>query len=144
MYNPTRDKIKSYLVEIIGKLQPDKAISGMALGVDQWAVEVCIDLGLPFTAAIPFEGQEAIWPPASQILYQQLLAQAAEKVVVCPGGYSPEKMLVRDCWMVDRCDKLVSVWDGTSGGTGHTVNYAQKIKREMVRLNPQTWEITGL
>lgn len=142
--NPTKDKIQSFLTEIIGNLKPDKAISGMALGVDQWAAETCITLGIPFIAAIPFIGQDKIWPTHSQIAYKSLLSKACEEIVVCEGGYLPEKMLKRDCWMVDNCDKLIAVWDGTNGGTGHTVKYAKDIGKPIERINPLTWELTEI
>mgnify|MGYP001607317068 CR=1 FL=1 len=136
--NTIKDKIQSYLVEIIGKLQPDKAISGMALGVDQWAAETCINLSLPFVAAVPFIGQDQVWPPESQIIYRQLSAQACEKVIVCEGGYSAEKMQIRNEWLVDICDILLAVFNQseTSGGTFNCISYASSIDKKIIIIDP--------
>ena len=38
--------------------------------------------------------------------------------------------------MVDRCDLLIGVWDGSKGGTYNCINYAIDHGREIVRINP--------
>jgi uncharacterized phage-like protein YoqJ len=122
-------------LELIG-LNPDRAISGMALGVDQWASQVCVKLGIPFVAAVPFKGQESQWPEQSQREFQRLIKLAEEVVVVCDGGYSAAKMQRRNEYMVDKCDILIAVWDGTPGGTGNCVRYAQSKGKEIIRILP--------
>lgn len=81
-------------------------------------------LGIPITAAVPFAGQESQWPAASQKLYRDLLAKAARVEVVSSGGYAASKMQRRNEWMVDHCDRLLAVWDGTPGGTANCIGYA--------------------
>lgn len=110
-------------------------LTGMALGVDQWAAEACIDLCIPYTAVIPFEGQELAWPLASQGHYRTLVAKAAERIVVCEGEFKPWKMQRRNEWVVDRCALLLAVWDGSQGGTGNCVAYAESVQREIRRLS---------
>lgn len=133
-----RQQIKQSLIE----LRPDKCISGMALGVDQDFAFICATLGIPFTAALPFIGQENRWPASSQKFYEWLLERAADVVVVSPGEYSANKMQVRNEWMVDHCDILLAVWDGSDGGTGNCIRYAQKLlglelsKSRIKRINP--------
>lgn len=133
--NPVQDRVRASIRKCIlayKEAYPDLVmITGMALGVDQWVAEICIDLGVPFWAAIPFAGQELAWPKPSQDHYRKLLAKAAEVTVVCEGGYELYKMQVRNEWMVDRCRELMAVWDGTQGGTGNCVNYAQKVQKPM-------------
>jgi uncharacterized phage-like protein YoqJ len=123
----------------LADLKPTKAISGMALGVDQWAANICNKLKIPLIAAIPFEGQEKMWPEKSKKVYQSLLQKASEKIVVCEGGYSAYKMQLRNEWMVNHCDILLAVWDGSKGGTGNCVDYAmKKIGQErIVIINPK-------
>lgn len=125
-------QIEKTLIE----LKPDKVISGMALGVDQWAAYIAWKLNIPFLAAVPFEKQDSNWPEKSQQTYQKLLKLSAELIVVSPGGYSSNKMQVRNEWMVNHCDKLIAVWNGTPGGTANCVNYAEKINKEIIRINP--------
>lgn len=135
--NPTYLYVCRQIEKTLKELQPEKVISGMALGVDQWAANIAHKLGIPFIAAVPFKGQESMWPAASQSIYNNLIKRAGEVVYVCPGSYSAAKMQTRNEWMVDRCDKLIAIWDGTSGGTGNCVAYAQQIGKSIIRINPK-------
>lgn len=114
----------------------EKGIGGMALGWDQDFALACFELGIPYVAAIPFAGQESIWPAKSKRQYRWLMNRAAEIVVVCEGGYGAHKMQVRNQWMVDRCDTLLALHDGSAGGTGNCIKYAQEWDVRIVNL----WE----
>lgn len=102
------------------------AVSGMAQGLDQWAAEICIDLRIPFTAAVPCDDQDRFWPPAARAHYQVLLSKAARIVHVPGGAYAAWKMQRRNEWMVDQCGCLIAVWDGSPGGTANCVRYAER------------------
>lgn len=112
--------------QLLQALQPERVISGMALGWDTYLARAAIRLGLPLMAAIPFNGQESRWPAESQHIYNRILDQATEVVVVCGGGYSAEKLQRRNAWMVDRCDFLLCCWDGSPGGTANCIAYARE------------------
>jgi uncharacterized phage-like protein YoqJ len=106
-------------------------ISGMALGIDQWAAEYAIHQGIPFHAYIPFEGQEKMWPESSKNTFRKILSKAASVKYICDPGYAPYKMQKRNEAMVDDCDLLIAVWDGSKGGTYNCVKYAEKIGKEI-------------
>jgi uncharacterized phage-like protein YoqJ len=130
-----RKEIRRHLVE----LAPEHVVSGMALGFDQDLVSLCIDLKIPYTAAVPFRGQESAWPLEAQRLYFALLDRAEHIEYVCEPGYAPWKMQKRNEWMVDRVGDdgiVLAVWDGSSGGTGNCVRYAEKVGRRIVRIDP--------
>lgn len=127
--NPTYNAVLHALRETFKAMRPTMVISGMALGVDQWAAQVCIDDGIPFWAAVPFAGQEAVWPEYSRARYKYLLSRAAGSTIVSDGGWAASKMHIRNQWMVDRCHLLVAVWNGTPGGTASCVAYAEKVQR---------------
>jgi uncharacterized phage-like protein YoqJ len=140
-YVPDSEPEKRVRASLVGCLealkadQPDlRAISGMALGVDQWAAEVCLSLEIPFMAAIPFEGQEKIWPWSAKQRYYKLLELAEARITVCPGDYRPYKLQKRNEWMVDNCDLLLAVWDGSPGGTANCVRYATSTGRQVQAL----------
>lgn len=134
--NPIRVWVRDQLKKKLTELRPKYCISGMALGVDQDFARCCIELEIPFLAAVPFIGQEKKWPPESQRVYKELLAKAFQVHVVSEGQYSSAKMQKRNEWMVDNCQTLIAVWDGSEGGTGNCVKYAGKIARVMVRIDP--------
>jgi uncharacterized phage-like protein YoqJ len=135
--NPLRRWVRAQIEEVLLDLKPERAITGMALGVDQEFADVCIDLNIPYVAAVPFEGQEQVWPDKAQRLYHQLLGQADEIVYVSSPGYAGWKMKARNRWMVDHCNRLLAVFDGTLGGTASTVLYAEQIGRSISRINPK-------
>lgn len=121
---------------------PDRVISGMALGWDQAFARAAAHLRIPFTAAVPFRGQDGTWPPASRAAYSTLLALADAVVVVSDGGYSGRKMMLRNQWMVDNCDVLCAVWDGSAGGTSACVGYAKRAGRVVDNIHGMLPEFT--
>jgi uncharacterized phage-like protein YoqJ len=131
------------LLEQLRLLAPTEAISGMAQGVDQWAAACCSHLGIPWTAAVPFEGQEAAWPAEARAAYHKLLYKARDIVVVTKVWRDPVVALqARNEWMVDHADKVLAVWDGSQGGTANCVRFARLLDKPVVRICPKTWRIT--
>lgn len=160
LVSPLIKSIKSEIVGILSKYYdiefkqfPEVTlITGMALGIDTLFAQIAIELNIPFIAAIPFIGQERKWPSKSQKTYHYLLSKAYE-VVNCAEKDTttiyeiPRLMQKRNEWMVNNCDVLISVWDGSNGGTANCTTYAQnnidnKIGRvkQIIRVNPK--EIT--
>ena len=45
-------------------------------------------------------------------------------------------MQKRNEYMVDLTDKVIAVWDGSKGGTGNCVRYAEKCGKEIIRILP--------
>lgn len=116
--------------------QPSLCISGLALGFDLDLAYVSLEMDIPLLGAIPFIGQESRWPADSQKFYRDIVERCSQTVIVSPGEYSGYKMQVRNEWMVDNCDLLIAAWDGSVGGTGNCVRYAEKVGRTMDRINP--------
>ena len=141
--NPTYNDVCDAIEKLLEELRPKMAISGMALGVDQWAAEICIELDIPFIAAVPFAGQGSRWPLESHVRYLDLLKAAKGVQEVCDPGYAAWKMQKRNEWMVDNCDVLIAVWDGLpSGGTYNCVEYAKQVGKEIRRISPQPrWSV---
>jgi uncharacterized phage-like protein YoqJ len=124
---------------IMLKTNPAKVISGMALGWDMNVAHAAIRLKIPVTAAIPFVGQEKIWPDASKERYHAILEKCSEVIFVSPGSYASVKMELRNRWMVDKCDHLIGLYDGSSGGTQNCVMYAASQQRPMFNVW-QEWQ----
>jgi len=126
--NPTYIKVCRAIDKHLREINPSKVISGMALGTNQSASNIAIKLGIPLIAAIPFEGQEKKWPERSQKAYNYLLKRATDIVYVSPPGFSTTKMQLRNEWMVDQCDILIGVYNGSAGGTANCIKYAESLK----------------
>jgi uncharacterized phage-like protein YoqJ len=137
--NPTYNKICREIERLLSEMKPEKCLSGMALGADQYFASVCLKLRIPLVACIPFEGQEMAWPEASQKTYRLLRKLASEEVIVSDGGYAAYKMQIRNEYLVDHCDKLIAVFNQAdpSGGTFNCIKYAQSVGREIIFIDPR-------
>lgn len=113
-------------------------ISGMALGVDQWAaIAVLDDPELRLIAAVPCRDQQKPWRWTDQLMYQQILNNAHRVVFIHDGSYYDGCMDARNRWMCDRSSLVLAVWDGKGGGTANCVNYARSLDREGMIFNPK-------
>lgn len=123
--------------------RPSRFIVGMALGWDTAVAIACVRNGIPFVAAVPFEGQERSWPRDSQERYRFLLAHAERVHVVCTIApeymdrtwWVADAMTARNAWMVDNCDAVAALWDGSDrGGTANCVRYARSAGKPVMNL----------
>lgn len=140
LVSPLVDRIRKNIVKILlekKSLGYDlKLITGMALGIDTLFAKIAIAGNIPFIAAVPFKGQERLWPQKSQIRYLRMLELAEKVIYVSPGGYEANKMQIRNEWMVKECDLLIAVWNGTPGGTANCVRFAQQVDKPILYINP--------
>jgi uncharacterized phage-like protein YoqJ len=137
--HPAWLSLKEVLKKKLTECGATVAISGMALGVDTVFALAALELQIPVVAAIPCRDQERLWPEQSKRLYREILANPLVKThLVTDAPYSAELMQKRNEWMVDHCDLLVAVWDGSPGGTANCVAYAKKIGRKIDHIQPAT------
>jgi uncharacterized phage-like protein YoqJ len=141
------DKLGGYSPEVFGKLErtayswlhshmPDTVISGGALGWDQALAAAAMNHGIDYVLALPFPGFEDRWPTASKTFLHSLMYRASKVEFVSQGPYAGYKMQVRNEWMVDHADKVLALWDGSTGGTFNCVSYAKKKNKPIINL----WE----
>ena len=109
-------------------------ICGMAIGCDMYFGEAVLDMqeehpDLTLEAAIPCGEQPDRWPLALRQRYNRLLDRC-DKVTVLQIRYTPNCMMRRNRYMVDRSALLLACSNGRPGGTMNTLLYAmqQKVK----------------
>ena len=103
-------------------------LCGMAMGCDLYFCEAVLALrehhpDVTVEAAIPCPTQADAWPPAQRERYGRLGA-ACDFETMVSGQYTSTCMLRRDRYLVDHASLLIAAFDGTSGGTRYTVEYA--------------------
>lgn len=115
-------------------------ISGMSLGIDQYAVEILLDLRKnakvpPFIieAAIPCETQSVYWKETARDKYFDLITQIDVETMVSR-AYSKSCMHIRNRYMVDQSTRVIAVHNGKKGGTYNTVKYAEQKNIEIVYI----------
>ena len=115
-------------------------ICGMALGCDLYFGEAVLALreerpDVRLEAAIPCQSQPDRWSAEHQARYRAILERCDWETLV-QRLYDPGCMLRRNRYMVDHSSLVLSVFDGTAGGTMGTLAYAlsQGVETEIVDL----------
>lgn len=103
-------------------------LTGMARGTDLWAAEIIIALrkhnrALKLICAVPYEGFEQNWSEYWQRMYHKVLSEA-DWIRVIGNGYSAGIFQTRNEWLVNHSSRVIAVFNGQSGGTRNTINYA--------------------
>lgn len=138
------EQIKNLIsVEIERMLDEDFEVfrSGMAVGADTIFAEIVLKYKeryprVKLIAVVPCLEQEKLWSAGDKIKYRDILAKADEVEIVNHRPYFDGCMQMRNRSLADSCDELLAVYDGRSGGTMQTVNYAVKIKRKVTVIDP--------
>ena len=110
---------------------------GMAMGFDLAAAESVLqykkDYNINLIACIPCLNQEANFSQKNKERYLKILENCSQKIVLSEEYYDG-CMLVRDRYMVDNCNVLVTYQRRKSGGTSYTVNYAKAKGVKLIEL----------
>lgn len=92
---------------------------------------------------IPFPGQADSWEKADQRRRYNILT-AADKTVITSEQYNRGCFFTRNRYMVDNADVVVCAFNGKSGGTAYTVDYALKQNKIVIQIDPETSEVSML
>ena len=121
--------------------------SGMAEGTDAWAALAVLALkkenpALRLHCLLPHEGQADKWSNSARERYHSILEQA-DSVEYMSRAYYDGCMLDRNRRLVESASLLLAIYNGVRrSGTGATVNYARKMGREIIVIDPITQHIT--
>lgn len=150
--------LKTEIVKLIDE-GAREFISGGALGIDQIAFWTVNKLQADYPhirniVAIPFKQQYTAWHRNPRVVawYHEMIKRADEVVYVDSlentpwvnprlpvGSYHASKMQLRNQYMVDNADTVIAVWNGSRGGTGNCVAYAQEENKRIIQLKPIVW-----
>lgn len=105
-------------------------LCGMARGCDTYFAEAVLHARLTredlrLVAMIPCPSQPSAWPVEQKVRYETLLA-CCDEIITLEPQYTDGCMLRRNRKMVDLAQLLITVYDGSGGGTGATVRYAKQ------------------
>lgn len=111
-------------------------ITGMAQGADIWAGEILLRLkreqypDIRLEAAIPYPAQADRWPESDRVRYRKVLDGCHKKTLCCP-VYHRGCFHIRNRYMVDKSQRVIAVYDGSGGGTGYTIGYAEETQKDL-------------
>ena len=117
-------------LEAVYELGYRRFLCGMAIGCDMYFAESVLKLrethgDVMLEAAIPFGDQPGRWTEKLRRRYNGLIDRA-DTVTVLQYGYTPDCMMRRNRYMVDRSSLLLASFDGRPGGTMSTILYAER------------------
>ncbi len=121
--------------------------TGMAMGFDIIAAESVLliknaypNRNIKLVCVIPFQNQAGGFDKTWRERYNRILNACDEKILLNE-EYFRGCYQVRNKYMVDNCDFVLTWYDGQRGGTRNTVEYALKSGRQVININNQ--EIEG-
>ena len=121
--------------------------TGGADGVDCWAAEIVLTMreknpALKLRCVLPHEGQADRWSDSAQERYHSIL-ERADSVDYVSRQYYDGCMIDRNHRLVELAGLLLAVFNGARrSGTGATVNYARKMGREIIVIDPITQQVS--
>lgn len=130
--------------EIVRHIKEEKVhtfINGLALGIDMWSARIVIKLKekyphIRLISAVPCKNHSCKWNKGDQKNWQEIVDLSDEIVYVSEEEYKPYLMQKRNEWMCNNSEFVIAVWDGTQGGTGNCVKYAQDKKKKITIIKP--------
>ena len=125
--------VKPYGCDMVG-------LSCLADGADSLFAAAVVDAGAPLEVVIPARRYREGLPAAHHRLYDRLLSQAVIVHELPHVESTPTAHLEAGRMLVERCDRLIAVWDGEPargpGGTADIVAYARSLHRPVSVLWP--------
>ena len=116
-------------------------ITGMAMGFDIIAAETVLnvaravkDVNVTLHCVLPFENQVDTFYDSWKERYLKVLKRCDRKTVLSEEYFSG-CYAKRNKFMVDNSDYVLTWYDGKSGGTKNTIDYALKKQRAVININ---------
>ncbi len=127
------------LISLCASCGFEEFISGVALGFDTFACESVLKAkkkfpNLNLTLAIPCKNQTEKWSEPDKVRYDNLFLKA--NPVFVSNDYFKGCFIKRNHFMVDKADLVIACFNGLSGGTKSTVDYAIKKSKNVLIISP--------
>ncbi|MBR5009380.1 MAG: DUF1273 family protein [Clostridia bacterium] len=121
-------------------------ICGLALGADMLCAMKVIQArqslpGITLELALPCPEHSVKWRKADRQALERIKDKADIITTVCP-MYTEFCMNERNKYMVECCDTLTAIFDGTRGGTWNTVKMTLDAGKHGTVIDPKTFALT--
>lgn len=142
--DPQYIKMENNLTETLFTLAEDGCFTyycGMAMGFDIIAAESVLLMkkaiktaSIKLICVVPFKTQSEGFNSLWKSRYDNIISNADE-VVLLSDSYFSGCYSKRNKFMVDRSDYVLTWFDGKSGGTKNTIEYAKSKGKSVINLN---------
>ena len=138
-----RDMKKALRLEIEKAIQRgyNTFLCGMALGFDMICAETVFELKKQYSeikiiGALPCKTQDAKWQENVRTRYKNILSKLDGIRCIYDEYVGSKCMLERNRYMVNNSSLMIALFNGLSGGTKSTIDYAKKMGLEIVIIKP--------
>jgi hypothetical protein len=141
------DWVEERIDEELSKIAPPlTGISSLAVGADQLFAELVLKRDGKLHVILPFEDYERTFAKGAERRgYHDLLRRAAVVEVLPAQATDEESYFAAGKRVVELSDLMLTVWNGKKaaglGGTGDAVEYALETKKDVIHINPVTFEV---
>lgn len=120
-------------------------LTGGAAGSDMMAADIVLQLRKEYKGqripvslvlCLPCYNHFKDWRQEDKEHFQRIKEESSQVIYVSKSDYYDGCMQKRNKFMVDTSAILLAVYDGKSGGTKNTIEYAMKQKRKIVTVRP--------
>ncbi len=116
-------------------------LCGMALGFDMICAEIVLDLkkqynDIKLIGALPCKTQDIKWSEKDRKRYRELLDKLDGIRCIYDDYIGAECMLERNMYMVNNSSLMIALFNGSSGGTKFTIDYARKQGLKVIIIKP--------
>ena len=142
MYIRLREGIVNYIIKLAKTNEQINVISGMALGFDTVLAQSALiarqhGYNIKLICAIPCANHSAKWHGSSVSEWNRITNLADTVHYVSSEPYNNSCMQNRNIYMVNNCNILLALWNGTPGGTANCVSYAKSQNKQIVKIRQQ-------
>jgi O-acetyl-ADP-ribose deacetylase (regulator of RNase III)/uncharacterized phage-like protein YoqJ len=129
-------QVASYLTKLHQDYPDAIWITGGAVGLDSAAASFAMTHGIMLWLILPFPPavMSKKWNDHQKLFLSSSVGYCSKLSVLAP-AYDVSVYQRRNERMVDLSDMVAAFWDGSNGGTGNCVRYAQKVGKKMVRFS---------
>ena len=143
-----KNAIKKSIAQMIDKYEVNHFISGMALGVDQYAAEIVLELKKQYPqiileCAIPCENQAMKWTEKQRDRYFSIIKQC-DKETLLQKQYTSDCMYKRNEYMVKNSDYIIAVYNRKQSGTYNTIEFAKSLDKHIVIIDPCSLNVSTI
>ena len=138
-YDSMRERFQQIFDTVSQQHNKITVYNGGSLGADQIFAEESIkfekDHDVYNIMAVPFPKQSDKWSTKDKINYS-IIKSNMDEIITIDISYSAKALQKRNEYMVDRSDKVFSVWDHENhGGTYNCIQYAIKKGKPIINYN---------
>lgn len=138
MYRRVKEGLKAGFINLLSRDGELTVISGMALGFDTLFAQAALELRdkypIKLICAIPCWNHSSRWLQESKVEWKRITDIADEVIYVTKEDYTYKCMQLRNEYMVDNSDVVITLWNGTAGGTKNCIDYAIKQNKEIIHM----------